>query len=71
MSRDVGGQILSTFVVFGAIILVIVIAASFFVDLDDCHDRGGVIVNTFLGYDCVSPLGAPARKNSRMPRGSP
>jgi hypothetical protein len=59
VASDVGGRILSTIVVFGAIVTIITIIAKVLTDLDACYDRGGVLVNTFFGYDCVLPLRKP------------
>jgi hypothetical protein len=46
-------HLLKTIVVFGAIVLVFAILAKFFTDMDECHRKGGVLVNTFFGYDCI------------------
>jgi len=48
-------RVLPTIVVFGAIVLLIVIIATWLTDLDKCHDKKGVLVNTFFGYECVEP----------------
>ncbi len=47
--------ILPTIVVAGGIILLLVIVATWIIDMDKCHQKKGVLVNTFFGYECVEP----------------
>jgi hypothetical protein len=41
-------------IIFGALCLALALAAKFFSDMDECHRKHGVLVNTFFGYDCIT-----------------
>lgn len=45
----------ATVIVFLLLLAALGGGAAFLVEVDKCHQKRGVIVNTFLGYECVEP----------------